>query len=235
MEDDRGIGGRYAHAIDYKDVIYNGQEYSIGTIAKLNGSLVRFLIDREDKAKMLPRSWHHISSGYIGSTFKVEGARKVLYLHNLVMNRLEFDGKGSTETVDHINGNGLDNRKKNLRIASQSQQNRNTSKRQRTTLKLPAEIDPDSIPTNIYYCAKSKYRGDRFAIEIKGIPGMDDIEWKTTSSKEITTQEKLTQAIAKKHEFIESLPVLKEHVRESELARTLQAEFETIVEMSETV
>ena len=64
---------------------------------------------------------------------------------------------------------------------------------------------------------------------------MDDIEWKTTSSKEVTTQEKLNQAIAKKREFIESLPVLKEHVRESELARALQAEFETIVEMTETV
>jgi hypothetical protein len=53
--------------------------------------------------------------------------RKTLYLHNFIMNRLTFDGKGSTETVDHINGNGFDNRKVNLRIISQSLQNMNTN------------------------------------------------------------------------------------------------------------
>ena len=234
MEDDRGIGGRYSHAIDYKEVHYNGQDYCVGTIAKLNGSLVKFVIDKEDKSKMLPRSWHHIASGYVGSVFKTGGVTKILYLHNLVMNRLEFEGKGSAETVDHINGNGFDNRKRHLRICSQSQQNRNTSKRARKTEKLPADIDSDTIPTNIYYSPPNSGHRDRFVIEIKGIPGMEDIEWKTTSSKEKTTQEKLALAIAKKREFIESIPALKEHIRESELARELQTEFEEIVRIAGT-
>ena len=74
------------------------------------------MIDKEDKEKTIGRSWHAMTVGYIGSPYKTEGVLKELYLHNLVMNRLEFDGKGSTETVDHINGNSSDNSLENLRM-----------------------------------------------------------------------------------------------------------------------
>lgn len=45
-----------------------------------------------------------------------------LLLHQLVMNNI---GKGYKDIIDHINSNGLDNRRCNLRIVTHSQNNRN--------------------------------------------------------------------------------------------------------------
>lgn len=167
MDDERGIGGRKPNLITWAHINYKSNLYSIGKICKEDGIIERFIIDTEDYDKIKERSWHVVSTGYIGSSCKVDGVRKVLYMHNLIMNRLTFDGKGATESVDHINGIGTDNRKANLRVCSQSQQNRNTSNRVRTTEKLPASIDPSTIPRNIWYIPASGSHGDRFAVEIK--------------------------------------------------------------------
>ncbi len=56
---------------------------------------------------------------YAGRTIKSECNAKCLYLHRAIMNP-----PGSMQ-VDHINGNGLDNRKINLRIATSQQNNHN--------------------------------------------------------------------------------------------------------------
>ncbi len=228
MEDTRGIGGKIATEILWYDISYNDQEYSVGLITRVDGTPVYFLIDKEDKENIQKRSWHYIASGYIGSTYRTGEMRKVLYLHNLVMNRLTFDGKGSELTVDHINGIGLDNRKANLRVCTQAQQNRNTSKRARKISKLPEEIDPDEMPTNVWYAPPNGAHGDRFVIEIKGIDGMENIVWKTTSSKTVATRDKLNAAIAKRQELIDKTPALKEYVRTAELSRKLSNEYHAI-------
>lgn len=231
MEDARGIGGRLPIAIQYKDISYNDQDYSVGIITKLDGDLVHFLIDKEDKELINKRTWHYMLSGYVGSSYRTEGIRKTLYLHNLVMNRFDFDGKGAPLTVDHISGNGLDNRKKNLRLCSQSEQNRNTSKRERKTDKLPKEIRPEEMPTNVWYAPPNGHHGDRFVVEIKGIPGMEDIVWKTTSSKSVSTRDKLTSAITKRQEFIDSTPALYNYIRDAELSQILRDEFDEIIRL----
>ena len=217
MEDEHGIGGRKPTDILWNHYSYNDCNYSIGTIYKDDETSVKFIIDRDDYDKVKERSWHHISSGYVGSTCKVSGIRKVLYLHNLIMNRLTFDGKGTTESVDHINGIGTDNRKANLRICSQSQQNRNKSKRVRITDKLPKDIAKGEIPQNVWYIPSDGHHGDRFAVEIKGIPGMGDILWRTTSATKVSTREKLELAIAKRTELYTSIDALRDHERDSEL------------------
>ena len=232
-EREPGIGGRKAIPVEYIDVEYKGCSYTIGIITKLDGKNVKFIIDREDKEKVTERNWHCATGGlYISSVFRTEDdSFKALYLHNLIMDRLVFDGKGSSESVDHINGIGTDNRKANLRVCSQSQQNRNTSKRKRTTTRLPEGFDPDEIPQNIWYMPESGSHGDRFAIEIKGIPDTKDITWRSTSSKSVSTRQKLIEAITKRNELYSTIPALRDHERESELSKTLLEEYNEIIKI----
>ncbi len=232
-EDERGIGGRKSIPIEWIHKSYKDHEYKIGIITKTDGTTIKFVIDCDDYDRVNERSWHYIGSGcgYIASTYKTEGIRKNIYLHNLIMNRLTFDGKGQTESVDHINGIGTDNRKANLRVCSQSQQNRNKSKRERTTTRLPEGINPDELPQNVWYMPPNGSHGERFAVEIKGIPDTPDIVWRSTASKTISSREKLNAAIAKRKELYESMESLRMHERESELSKHLKTEYDEIIKL----
>ena len=190
MASREGIGGRYPGLIDYNNVSYNNKEYTVGTLM-FKDNIIKFVIDKEDYDKIKDRAWHYTSNQYISSSITVESNRKQLYLHNLIMNRLDHPGKGATETVDHINRNGLDNRKENLRIITQSNQNINQSKKTRSIL-LPTDfpIKADDIPRHIWYVRANGLHGDRFAIEFK----TEKFVWKSTSSKKVSITDKLEMA-----------------------------------------
>src|SRR5258706_8507914 len=71
------------------------------------------LIDDEDFERVSKHSWSYkdSGSGYAQTTIRYKGVS----LHRFIMNAK--DG----EIIDHINGNGLDNRKENLRFCTLSQ------------------------------------------------------------------------------------------------------------------
>lgn len=67
--------------------------------------------------------WHY-HQGYARRNTKINGKRKIISIHQIVMNTPDgFD-------TDHINGNKLDNRKENLRICTHEEntQNKNLSR-----------------------------------------------------------------------------------------------------------
>lgn len=95
----------------------NGVTYLI-TYDKNNNPYLRFIIDEDDIPKIKNLKW-----GVAHNKKKPEliylANNKVGLYHRYIMQPKE------DETVDHINRNTLDNRKCNLRIASQTDQNHN--------------------------------------------------------------------------------------------------------------
>lgn len=71
-------------------------------------------IDAEDVDRIKKYKWHKNSQGYVAST----NDNKIIRLHRFIMGLNGcYDGK---TIIDHINGNRLDNRKCNLRVANLS-------------------------------------------------------------------------------------------------------------------
>ena len=187
-----GKTGRPAIPNEYIEL----EEYIEGRVTS-KGNKLCFKIDKEDWEKVKQRHWCAGTGGsYISSPITINGVRKNLYLHNFIMNKLTFEGKGQLESVDHINRDGLDNRKNNLRIVTQSVQNINQKKKPRTAT-LPEGIS--ELPRHIWYIKPNGLHGDRFCVEIKS----EKIIWKTTSSKSVSIQEKFDSALKKLNELYE--------------------------------
>ena len=82
------------------------------------------LVDDEDFERINRISWHaHFSHGswYANGKVGKRPNRKCVHLHRVIMG-LEF---GDERQIDHINHDGLDNRKCNLRICNNAENNRN--------------------------------------------------------------------------------------------------------------
>lgn len=186
--------GRIGIPVVYEEVDIDGKMYMKG-ICRYKEASKEFLIDKDDYDRVKLRHWYAISGGnYIGCRININNIGHVLGLHNFIMNRFDFPGKGAKESVDHINRNGLDNRKCNLRVISQTQQNMNQKKRARTA-QLPEGIG--ELPKHIWYIKANGLHGDRFCVELKA----EGVQWKTTSSKKVSIQEKLKQALDKREEL----------------------------------
>lgn len=196
--------GRPSHNITYTNVNYCNKEYTVGKVP-FKDTYLKFVIDKEDFDKIEGYSWHKSSTNYISQGVIVDGKKKEFYLHNLILNIFDFPGKGSKESVDHINRIGLDNRKENLRIITQSEQNLNQSKKKRNiTLPEDSGLNADDIPKHIWYIKPNGSHGDRFAIEFK----TENIVWKTTASKNISLKDKLESAKEKLQELYKLYPHL---------------------------
>lgn len=219
--------GRKPRPIIYKDVTYNDKHYIVGVITS-NKGLIKFVFDKDDEEKVKEHSWFVTSVGYISSHYSVEKySRYQILLHNIIMNRMNFPGKGAKETVDHINRNPLDNRKENLRIVSQTEQNFNQKKKSRI-VELPdgCGIAPNDIPKHVWYVRANGAHGDRFAIEFK----TENILWKSSSSKKLSLQEKLDQAKQKLVELYTLYPYLNpENTEILQTETNLQESFQAIL------
>lgn len=83
-------------------------------------------IDDEDFEMLSSFTWQTVCcSGhlYARTQVTIDGTLHAIYMHRLII------GAKDGEMVDHRNGNGLDNRRFNIRLATRTQNNRNSCKR----------------------------------------------------------------------------------------------------------
>lgn len=99
-------------------------------MAEIQTSRGTILIDDEDWPIASTYKWSAFQSYskskrpltfYAGKQVKRDGKKTTIYLHRLLV------GAQPGQQVDHVNKNGLDNRRANLRICNQSQNNANAA------------------------------------------------------------------------------------------------------------
>ena len=125
-------------------------ECEFGKRSKAFKDGLKFLIDEDDYEKFVKdESFCLLQSGYVSN-----GKHK--YLHRLIMNPPD------NMCVDHINGNKIDNRKSNLRICTnqQNQMNRGKKKNNKSGFKgVWFDKSKNKYRTQISVDGKKKHLG----------------------------------------------------------------------------
>lgn len=231
MSEKKKVGRKPIQNI-YKDITYNNKNYIVGFVPTKNGP-IQFVFDKEYEEKVKSHNWCITSAGYIGSTgYSDSEHKRLLLLHRLILDVPYFPGKGAKETVDHINRNPLDNRKENLRILNQTEQNINQRKKPRKVV-LPegCGIVPEELPRHIWYMKSNGSHGERFTIEFK----TENLIWKSTSSTSVSIHTKLEEAKQKLNEFYQVYPHLnpsdKTRLTEEAMLNTSFTEIQTLANL----
>jgi hypothetical protein len=87
------------------------------------------VIDLDDAVTLLGFSLYVASNGYLKAGVR---NRSETYVHRILMALC----KGDKRQVDHINGNKLDNRRQNLRVVNQTENNCNIAVRKDSTTRV---------------------------------------------------------------------------------------------------
>ena len=154
-------------------------------------------IDKIKQFKDQVLTWYKLANGYIGSHVIIDGSDTIIYLHQHLM---DYYGNGlnkNTKTIDHINRDKLDNRLDNLRLATQSEQNSNTDKRNRkyNAKDLPDGLSQDMIPKYVVYyneCYNKEKDLHRDFFKIEKHPKYEGTICSSKSNK-LSIQEKLNE------------------------------------------
>lgn len=122
-----------------------------------------FFFDKDDYNLIKDYCWYENDSGYIMSSTNCDNNR----LPHIRMHRLIIKAKDE-EIVDHINNKRYDNRKNNLRIVTQSQNNMNRSYSKNNSLKVKGihkRKDLNHYVAEIGYNNKRIYLGNFHTLE----------------------------------------------------------------------
>lgn len=81
------------------------------------------MVNKIDNQILIDIKWHIITPNkYNHTKYMITNINgKTVYLHRFIMEKIIGRKLKKGEIIDHINGNGLDNRRENLRICTQKQ------------------------------------------------------------------------------------------------------------------
>jgi len=103
---------------DPNEIRIDGDVAYVDLYDKYGNTVATVIIDAEDVERIRYDKWRLSITGYANYTTRKKGT---LMMHRKIL--------GTDQCVDHINGNKLDNRKSNLRIATKSQNSMNVNYR----------------------------------------------------------------------------------------------------------
>lgn len=128
---------RYGHFIE--KTIYDPNDYvlfddhaEIILRDRFTNEVGRAIIDKEDVSKCKEHKWHLRKGRNTDYAIATIGEKEKIHLHRLI---LDYDGP---DDIDHIDRNGLNNRKENLRILSHADNLRNQSEKRKGIKKVPS-------------------------------------------------------------------------------------------------
>lgn len=115
--------GEVARTIYDRNSVTICEKFAQIELYNVRGNVVGYtMIDLDDVDKCLKYKWHLKRSRNTSYAVTTINEREKMFLHRLI---LDYSGKMD---VDHINFDGLDNRKSNLRIVSHSENIANNKK-----------------------------------------------------------------------------------------------------------
>lgn len=174
--------------INFNEIEYNNKKYLTCLIQNFP-----LIIDYEDKNILLYRKWV-LKQKYIIMRKNIKGTEFMIFLHNLIMKRNLYYGKGQKESIDHINRITYDNRKENLRLLSQTNQNFNQNKKKRK-INLPNNcgFNLEDLPRSVFYCKAYGLMGDYLEVELINFLGKKRMRWSSSRSRNLSLKFKFEQ------------------------------------------
>lgn len=109
---------------DPNEFIFDGKICRIKLYNKQGKEKAEAIIDAEDYERVRSQKWHFVRAGYVITSIRSNSHR----LHWAIIGK-----PSSGYHTDHINGNKLDNRKKNLRFCTNPQNLANRGKQKNNT------------------------------------------------------------------------------------------------------
>lgn len=179
--------------LSYKKIRHINSYYAVMKVDYKEHSLP-VVVDWDDIniIKKLNKKWRSNQFGFISCSHTYDDETKEVFLHEIIMAmKMKSENKKRTDKpIIHINRIGLDNRRENLIYDEVNKEFNKNIKKKKRTISLPDEsgIDPSEIPTYVWYMKPNGSHGERFMVDV------GNIQWKTTSSKQLSLRYKLEEA-----------------------------------------
>lgn len=176
----------------YVKILNDNIEYAVCKL-QYNNHVVPVVIDLDvfEIITKMNKMWHVNEKGMVVTNHKFfdDGINKIkeIYLHDVVM-KLSYDSL-ENRPILHINKIGVDNRICNLMYDAPNKDILKNIKKKSRTITLPQHsgIDPETLPSYVWYLKEDNSHGERFVVDI------GDTQWKSTSSKKVSLRYKLEE------------------------------------------
>lgn len=174
---------------NFVKIVVGNKEYAVCTLP-YNMHNVPVILDMHiyNAIQQFDKLWNINDNSMVVCKHISNGITKEICLHDIVM-KIMNNKNPSNKNILHINKLGIDNRYENLMFDCTDKDILKNSRKKARTIVFDKNvgINPDEIPSYVWYVKGDNSHGERFMIDI------GDVQWKSTSSKEVSLRFKLEE------------------------------------------